>query len=91
MRRGSFADNQETDRGSCVDTIMEARHANTENQDPLFQLGKAAESGKRVSRSVQNIPSESQTPGLLSPSSVPLNTSLNISELSISCVSGGQV
>lgn len=48
MRRGSFADNQETDRGSCVDTIMEARHANTENQDPVFQLGKAAESGKRV-------------------------------------------
>lgn len=46
--KGSSADNQENHQHRCVNTIMAARHANTENQDIVFQLGGAAKSGKRV-------------------------------------------
>lgn len=78
-----------SNRGRCVDTVTAARHANTEDQDTVFQLGGAAESGKRVRQVCANHflkvqPVESQTPGLLSPSFVPLNKLLNIPELSTS-------
>lgn len=64
---------------------MTARHTNTEIQDIVFYLRRAANSGEKVQQLcrqhlVKSQPLESDTPGLLFPSCVPLNKLLNISE-----------
>lgn len=71
---------QQKKQGRFIDTLMAARHINTEVQDIAYYLGEAAKSGKHL---VKLQPIESETPGLLSPGCVPLNKLLNISELHV--------
>lgn len=65
---------------------------NTEIQDIVFYLRRAANSGEKVQQLyrkhlVKLQPLESDTPGLFFPSCVPLNKLLNISEFHFSpCV-----
>lgn len=79
-------------QGRIIDTIMTARNANTEIQDIIFYLRRAANSGEKVQQLcrkhlVKSQPLESDTHGLLFPSCVPLNKLLNSSEFYFSpCV-----